>query len=108
MGWNVSWQIALYLYAHLSTACSYHYMVARTMRDKEAERDLREMQEMVFAGNMKVERLNDAVADYIGSRDSKVYIKRATRSKVIIGLCTIYVAIIAYGRFHYLLPWHVS
>ena len=77
-------------------------------RDKEAENDLRDMQEAVFAGNIPVDDFNDSVSDYIGSRDSKLYLKTATRRKFVYVVCGLYVAIIAYGQFHYLLPWHIS
>jgi hypothetical protein len=78
------------------------------MRDTEAENDLRQLQEAVFCGDADVERLNDSVADYIGNRNSKLYIKTAAKRKIIYWACGIYVAIIAYGKYHYLLPWHIS
>ena len=78
------------------------------MRDHEAEKDLRQLQEAVFSGDVEVERLNDSVADYIGNRNSRMYLQTATKRKVIYWVCGIYVVIVAYGKYHYLLPWHVS
>ena len=45
------------------------------------------------------------VLDYIGNRNSKLYIKTTTKRKIIYWACGIYVFIIAYGKYHYLLPW---
>jgi hypothetical protein len=78
------------------------------MRDKDAGNDLRDMQEAVFAGNVKVEKYTNAIADYVGTRDSKLYLRTKTRRVIIYVACFMYVAIIAYGKFHYLLPWHVG